>query len=144
MADMLANTGAVDILNAFFNNVFPTSKNLTLRLFTNNHSPASADTAASYTEAAGGGYAAITLTNGSWVQSLTNSIEQVAYAQQTFGFTGALTTNPIVYGYYITDGSASPALVAAGLLLAPFTPANNGDQIQVTPVIQLSHGTPAA
>ena len=144
MADMLANTGAVDILNSFFNNVFPVSKDCKLKLFTNNHSPASTDTASTYTEAAGGGYTAITLSNGSWVQSLANSIEQVAYAQQTFGFTGALTTNPIVYGYYIVDGAASPALIAAGLLTAPFTPANNGDQIQITPIIQLSHGTPSA
>ncbi len=143
MALYLVNTGAIQKLKAYFNNVWPAGgKDLTLKLFCNNHSPASTDTAGSYTEASGGGYAAKTLTNGSWTQSFVGSIEQVAYAQQTFTFTGALTTNPTVYGYYVVDADGN--LIFAELLPQPFTPANNGDNIQVTPTFQESHGTPAA
>jgi hypothetical protein len=38
----------------------------TLRLFTNNHTPSSADTEADYTEAVDGGYAAIALNAANW------------------------------------------------------------------------------
>lgn len=148
-AQMFANTGAAAMLAAYFNNSFPSNKNLTLKLFTNNRTPASTDTASSYTEAAGGGYAAITLANGSWTVSLQNGIEQAAYAQQTFTFTGQLTTNPAIYGFFIVDGNsnlitAQLFTLADGVTANPFTPANNGDQLLVTPLVQLSHGTPTA
>ena len=143
MAGILADSGAVDILNAAFNNVWPTGgKNLVMRLYTNNYAPTSTSTAANFTEANGGGYAPITLTNGSWVQSLVNSIEQMAYAQQVFGFTGPLTTNPLIYGYYLTD--AAGTLFAAELLAVQFQPNYNGDQFFLTPIIQLSHGVAIA
>ncbi len=54
-------------------------------------------------------------------------------------FTGALTTNPTVYGYAVLRGTT---LKWAELLAAPVTPANNGDTITVTPRKQQSTGTP--
>ena len=140
MAIQLADVGAASLLKAYFNNVWPAGgKNLTLKLFATNVTPSDTSTAGSFTEATGGGYAAKTLTNGSWTESNVGGIEQVAYAQQTFGFTGALTTNTTVYGYYIVD--ADGVLVYAEAQ-APFTPANNGDQITLTPTFQASKGTP--
>jgi hypothetical protein len=145
-AEMFNDAGAADALNAWLNNTWPAGgKNLILKLFCNNVTPADTDTLATYTEASGGGYAAITLTNGSWVVSEVSSIWQAAYAQQTFTFTGALTTNPTIYGYYIIDQTTPTAnVVWSQLLVAPFTPANNGDTCKVTPLLQLSHGTPTA
>ena len=142
MALVLADSGAAMQLAALLNNTWPVSKNLTMKLFTNNYTPLSTSTAGNFTEATGGGYASVALANGSWTVSLLNSIEQAAYAQQTFGFTGALTTNPTIYGYFVVDGSSN--LTWAELLPTPFTPANNGDQLLITPIFQLSHGTPVA
>lgn len=141
---ILNDLGAAAILAAYFNNSFASNKDLTLKLFCNNITPADTDTTGTYTEASGGGYAAITLTNGSWTVSQVSSIEQAAYAQQTFSFTGPLTTNLTIYGYYIIDKAVTPNVIYAQLLNAPMTPANNGDALKVTPIFQLSHGTPAA
>jgi hypothetical protein len=141
MALVLADLGAKSMLKAYFNNVWASGgKDLTLKLFATNVTPTDASTAGSFTEAAGGGYASKTLTNGSWTESNSGGIEQAAYAQQTFTFTGVLTTNTVIYGYYIID--ADGVLVYAELAGAPFTPANNGDTYKVTPIVQLSKGTP--
>jgi len=117
------------------------SASLTIKLFTNNVTPADTDTAGTYTEATGGGYAAKTITNGSWTVTVGNDPSDAAYAQQTWTFTGALTTNPTIYGYYVVD--ADGTLLWAEKLAASFTPANNGDELKITPKFQLSKGTPS-
>ena len=144
----LQDVGARAFLKARFNNVWPSTKDLTLRLFTNNITPGDGDTAGTYTEATGGGYAAKTLTCGSWTDSVVGGIAQVAYALQSFSFTGALTTNGTVYGYYVTDGDGiiqfSELLLGTdGTTPAPFTPAGASDHIDITPIFKLSKGTPA-
>lgn len=148
MAQVFADSGCLDFLRRSLNNTAPTGgRNLTLRLFANNVTPASDSTASTFTEAAGGGYAAITLTDGSWTVSTADGIAQAVYAARTWTLTGALTTNPGIFGYYITnaDGTLVTAerLAAAGST-AWFTPASNGDNCTVTPKIQMSHGTPTA
>ena len=140
MALVLTDLGADEILKTYFNNARPAGgNNLTLRLFCNDVTPA--QTGTSYTEATGGGYAAKTLTNGSWTVATANDPSDAVYAEQTFTFTGALTTNTTVYGYYVTD--ADNTVLWAETLTAAFTPANNGDNIKITPKFQLSSGTPA-
>jgi hypothetical protein len=142
MSLVVADIGADEILKTYFNNTRPAGgNNLTLKLYTNNLTPLDTHTAASFTEASGGGYAAKTLTNGSWTVTPANDPSDAVYAQQTFTFTGALSGNPTVYGYYVVD--ADNNLIYAELLTAPFTPANNGDNIKITPKFQLSKGTPA-
>jgi len=139
MALVLTDVGADEFLKVYFNNDRPAGGNdLTLRLFVNDVTPGQAGI--SYTEAAGGGYAAITLTNGSWTVNTANDPSDAVYAQQTFTLTGALTTNDTIYGYYVTDADAT--VVYAERLAASFTPLNNGDNIKVTPKFQMSSGTP--
>jgi hypothetical protein len=136
---VLLDVGADEILKTYFNNYRPGGgNNLTLRLFANNVTPAQAGI--SYTEAAGGGYAEITLTNGSWTITTGNDPSDAIYAQQTWTFTGALTTNLNVYGYYVTD--AAGTIIYAELFAGYITP-GNGTVIKVTPKFQLSSGTPA-
>lgn len=109
-----------------------TVRDLIYRLFATNVTPAETDTAGSYTEAAGGGYASKTLTGASW--TITNGAPtSAAYAQQTWTFSGALTTNGTVYGYYATRVTDADLVLAE--TFSPFTPANNGDQILLTPQI---------
>ena len=101
----------------------------TLRLFVNNHTPANGDTEADYTEAAGGGYAAIPLDETAWTTTPGSPTASVQ-PQQTFTFTGALTANASIYGYYVTDDNDK--LVYAEKLAAPFQPQNLGDNLKVT------------
>jgi len=141
MALVVADIGAATMLKAFFNNVWPAGgKNLTLRLYTNDYTPVEGSTAGNFTEAAGGGYAAKTLTNGSWTQSQVGGIEQVAYAEQTFNFTGPLSGSATVYGYFVTD--ADGVIVFAERGAASFQPAVDGDAIPIIPKFQASKGTP--
>lgn len=107
-------------------------RNLVYRLFATNVTPAETDTAGSYTEAAGGGYSAKTLTGSSW--TITNGAPtEAAYAEQTWTFTGALTTNGTVYGYYATRETDADLVLAEAF--TSFTPAANGDNIKLTPKI---------
>ena len=109
-----------------------TVRDLLYRLFATNVTPAETDTAGSYTEAAGGGYASKTLTGASW--TVTNGAPtEAAYAQQTWTFTGTLTTNPNIYGYYVTRVTDADLVLAETFTV--FTPTNNGDQILLTPKI---------
>lgn len=150
MAMVVADIGALNILKAYFNNTRPSNSlglasanDLQLRLFATNVTPNAngTDTAATFTQAAGGGYAAKTLTNGSWTCAASNPAD-ATYAIQTWTFSGVLTTNATIYGYYIVDSDG--VLVTAEALTA-FTPTSSGtDTFSVTPKIQASYGTPAA
>ena len=94
--------------------------------------PAETDTAATYTEAAGGGYASKTLAGANW--SITGGNPSVAsYAAQTTTFTGPLTTNPTIYGYFVTRLTTGDLVLSE--TFANFTPAAAGDNIVLTPQI---------
>lgn len=130
MALLVPNTGEVIALSYLVNKSTP--ENLVYRLFATNVTPAETDTAATYTEATGGGYAAITLTGSSWTVT-GGAPSTAAYAQQTYTFTGALTTNATIYGYYVTRATTGDLVLAE--TFTSFTPANNGDNIKLTPQI---------
>lgn len=131
MTILVPNTGEVIALQYLVNKV-ATPENLILFLFATNITPAETDTFATYTVAAGGGYADITLTGASWTVT-GGAPSSATNAQQTFTFTGALTTNGTVYGYGYKRVS-SLDLVAVETF-ASFTPAASGDNIKITPAI---------
>jgi len=106
----------------------------TLQLFVSNTTPAEGDTAGTYTIATGGGYADKTLTKTSWSVSTSSGTTTGSYAEQTYTFTGALTTNTTIYGYLVKMASAG-TLLWAERASATFVPANNGDTYKVTPTI---------
>jgi len=143
MALTLADVGADQILKAYFNNNWPASKDLVIKLFTNDYTPVDTDTTAQYTEAAGGGYVSKALANGSWTITVADDPSDAVFAEQTWTFTGPLTGNPTIYGYYIVDNNGSGVLVWAERLAANFTPSQNGDLLKITPKFQMSKGTPA-
>jgi hypothetical protein len=141
MAIVLADVGADNMLKVFFNDDWPTaSKDLSLRLYTNNYIPLDTSVAGDFTEASGGGYAAKTLTNGSWTVTVGNDPSDAVYAEQTWTFTGALSGSATIYGYFILD--ADGILCLGEKFDYSFTPAKNGDQLRLTPKFQLSKGTP--
>lgn len=129
MALVVTNQGEQLLLDAFTGKT--AGQNLVLRLFTSNTTPAETDTEATYTEAAGNGYAAITLTAANWTTT-PGAPTNTAYAEQTFTFTGALGN---VYGYYFTQVTSGKLVLAERFTSAPFNIANNGDQIKITPQI---------
>jgi hypothetical protein len=142
MALVLADVGADHMLEAVFNNAWPTAgKDLTIKLFTNNYTPLDTSDVDDFTEAAGGDYAAKTLSNGSWTVAPANDPSDAVYAEQTWTFTGALDGGATIYGYYVID--ADGTYWFGEKLGATFTPANNGDQLKVTPKFQMSKGTPS-
>lgn len=128
MAGVLVNQAEVIALKALLNHTAQ-SYNLILRLFTNNQTPVETHTEADYTEAAGNGYAAATLTGASWTVN-PGAPSSATYAEQTFTFSGALGN---VYGYYYT---ANGVLISAERFTdGPYNIQNNGDSIKITPTI---------
>jgi len=119
------------IILKLITNKLTTTEDLVLRLFTNNLTVAETNTESSVTEASGNGYSAITLTGASWTVSGT-APTQIAYAQQTFTFTGALGN---VYGYYLTQASSGKMIVVEKFSDGPYNIQNNGDTIKITPQI---------
>jgi hypothetical protein len=108
------------------------TENLSYKLFATNVTPAETDTAGSYTEAAGGGYADKDLTGASWTVT-PGAPTEAAYAQQDYTFTGALTTNGTLYGYFVVRTTTGDLILAE--TFTSFTPANNGDKVLLTPKI---------
>lgn len=136
---VLMDSGATQMCNSYFKKVNAAGSSLILRLFVNDIVPAVGNTRLSYTEAAGGGYAAKELTAAAFTVSTVAGLVQAAYAQQIFTFTGALTTNPTIYGVYIVD--IDDVLICAERAPTTYTPAVNGDTFAVTPVFKLSQLT---
>lgn len=130
MTIVVPNTGEGIALGLLVNKYV--GENLVYRLFTNNITPSETDTTATYTEATGGGYGAITLTGSSWTVTL-GAPSNASYAQQTYTFTGPLTTNPDVRGYFVTRATTGDLVLAETFTV--FTPAASGDTLKITPTI---------
>lgn len=126
---LVPNAGEDLALQNFLNKTAP--QNQTLRLYTNNVTPAETDTAGTFTEASGFGYSAIGLTGASWTIT-PGAPTEAAAAEQTFTFTGALGN---VYGYFFTQTVSGILMWAERFTGAPFNITTNGDQIKVTPKI---------
>jgi hypothetical protein len=110
-----------------------TPEALTLKLYSNNKTPAAGDIASGYTEVSGGGYASKSLTRAGWnAASGTPAAKQYGTAQ-AFNFTGTVT----VYGYFIV-GATSGTLYWAELMYPSGQTFNNGDSCTVTPKITLT------
>jgi hypothetical protein len=107
------------------------AQNLVLNLFQNNITPSDTDTTATYTAATFTGYAAITLTGASWNAASAGTI---AYsAQQTFTSTGVVANS--IYGYYVTQVTSGTLVWSERDASAPFSIANVGDAVKITPTI---------
>lgn len=139
MAQVLTDLGADEILKAYFNNNFPLNKDLSLRLFTNNRSPLDTDITSDYIEAIGGGYLTKDILSGSWAVNTINNPSDAEYFQQLWTFTGSLTGNSTIYGYYVVN--SDNVLLWIETLNTPFTPVSNGDKLAITLKFQLSKGT---
>ena len=132
MTLVVPNVGEQSALNKLLN------QNLTLKLFSNNITPGETDTAASYTEVSGGGYASKPLTFANWTVTPGAPTAALYNAAQDFSFTGATGAPSTIYGYYIVDGSNVLILAERfAPAVVPFTPIA-GSLIRITPRIEAS------
>ena len=103
----------------------------TFCLYKTDVTPAEGDTLGSYTEADFTGYAAKTLTAGSWnAASTSTGTTSKTYAAQVFTSSGASQT---IYGYFVKNGATllwSEKFATARTLVSP-------DTLTITPAIQL-------
>lgn len=100
----LGDSGARAMLAAYFNSEFPVvSRNLSLRLFTNDWIPADGDKTSDYVEASDAGYARKVLINGNWLININHDPPDVTYSTQTFVFSEPLSAGVVVYGYFVVD-----------------------------------------
>lgn len=132
MALVISNVVEEDVLESFLE-----TENLFLRLYSNDVTPAETDTAATFTQVTGGGYAAITLALGSWV--ITPGAPTIAlYTQQTFTFTGATGAPSTIYGYYVVNAGGflrwAERFPGANVPFAPIS----GSIIRITPRMECS------
>jgi hypothetical protein len=130
MSLLVPNAGEVQLLGIAINNV--ANENLLLKLFSTNVTPAEADTPASYTEVTATGYAAITLTKGSWSVANVAGVTTASYAEQTFTMTAATAC----YGYYVV-GATSGILYWAESFGSNYAIPAGGGSIKITPKITL-------
>jgi hypothetical protein len=107
---------------------------LTMKLYGNNKTPAHGDSAAAYTEIAGGGYAAKPLTFGNWNIAGGEPSTATYNASQMWTFTGAINAPGTIYGYFVTRDSDGQLMWAERFASAvvPFTPVN-GSVVNVLP-----------
>lgn len=132
MSLLVPNVGEAAMLKMIMNNTAP--QDLVLKLYTNDITPAETDTASTYTEASGDGYAAETLAGADW--SFTAGTPSFAqHAEVPFSFTGPLGD---VYGYFIVQETSGILMWAERFSGAPYNIQNNGDQIKITPYIELN------
>ena len=141
MPGIITDLGCDQELKAYLNNDFPAVKDLTIKLYTNDYTPVDTSIPADFTEATGGGYVSKTMTNGSWVITPANDPSDAIYPELIWTFTGPLTGNPSIYGYFIVDDNNT--LIFAEKFAVARTPVNNGDQLKLTVKVKLSKGTPS-
>lgn len=106
---------------------------LTMRLYGNDKTPADTDTAAAYTEIAGGGYVVKPLLLAGWV-IIPNAPSAGTHAPQTWLFTGPVNAPNSIYGYFVTRNIDGKLMWAERFPSAnvPFAPVN-GSKIVVLP-----------
>ncbi len=114
----------------------------TLKLYVNDVTPDRNSTDATFTEASGGGYAQKELNRASWSFSTNvNKFGEATQPLQGFSFTGPLTGNATIFGWFLvkrfSTGESTGGLLAARRLIVPFSPANNGDNIGVSLILEL-------
>lgn len=127
MSLLVPNVGETLMLKLILNNA--TQGDVKLHLYSNDVTPAEADTVASYTLVTDP--AAKTLTGSSWDTSTTAGT--ASYAQQIFTYSGAGTA----YGYVVTDNAGTTLLWAERFSDGAYTIPSGGGTIKITPTISI-------
>jgi len=113
-----------------------------LKLFTNAYVPVRGMAPANFTEAAGGGYAHVVVdSSADFTEEYGNAPPDIILPEQSIAFSGPLTGDAEVKGWYLIKQDLSKVR-AAKLLDTPYTPPSGGGTLRFTPRIQAGGGTP--
>jgi hypothetical protein len=119
--------------------LYPASgENWTLKLFSNNITPAESDTAGTYTEATFTGYVAKTITRtqsgATWAVPTTSA----GTTSSTYGTAQSWspTTSQTIYGYYVIGATSTTLLFAE--VFSSAKNLVNGDTLTITPRLELA------
>ena len=132
MAVVVPNQGEGIMLQNIVNAKTP--ENFIMKLYENNITPGETDTELTFTECTAPGYAAVTLTGASWGAPTEGDPTEIVFPQHTWTFTGAGNSQ---YGVFYVEETSGDLVQAERFAGAPLAIANNGDQIKVTPKINL-------
>lgn len=125
MAILVPNEGEAQMLAIILGKA--SSETLQLKLYSNDITPAETDTASTYTEVSGHGYAAQSFSPADF--TIAEGAPSIATpTAKTFTFTGAAGN---VYGYYVV-GATSGKVYWAERFGVVFNAQNYGDHIVVT------------
>jgi len=131
MTLVVPNSAEVLILGYILNKNAPTELNI--KLYANDIIPSEADTVSTYVEVSGGGYVEKQLTAASWSISAGNPSTS-EHPQVPWVFSGVAG---LVYGYYVVRRTGGELLWAERFTNGPYNIAQNGDEIRVTPRLNL-------
>lgn len=139
MALLVPNEAEERMISMIVNATTAQNLNLKLELYKNNLTPASTDVKADYTPSTFTGYAAVSLTSGSWtITAATSSAPAMAAQTSATTFSCSATTSESVYGYFVYQTGATVMMWAERFSDGPYTIANNGDRVVLTAQITLS------
>jgi hypothetical protein len=137
MALIIPNAGEADAL-AYYVAKQPVDQ-LVLRLYTNDYTPVAGSTTGSFTEAVGGGYAALVLSGSDW--TIVSGAPSLAFcAKQTFTCDGSAGAQ-VIHGYYLTRENTGAIAHAERFATVPAAFAIAGDKIEITPKISMASVT---
>ena len=130
MTLVVPNAGEAKMLAAIV-----AAQNFTLKLFKSNTTPGESDTAGTYTEATFTGYAAKTLSTGTWNAPVEGAPSYIDRADEVFTSSADQATEN-VYGYFVVGASDGVIRWAERFSDAPIAITNLNDAITVTPRLE--------
>lgn len=132
MTLLLPDAGERNFLDMALSDAAPEAQ--VLKLYSNDVTPAEGDTAATYTEATIGGYAAVNLVRATWnAASTATGVTSKTYPGQTWNFSATGT----VVGYFIIKVTAGTILWAERMFASPGQVFNGSDSLTLNIRIQL-------
>jgi hypothetical protein len=134
MALVVTTAGQLDLAKYYVNLSAP--QDLVLHLYTNNYMPGQSSALGSFVEASGGGYDSIILSGSDWTISSGEQVEAVC-KQQVFTCDGS-AQGQSCYGYFVTRSASGTIAHAERFPNGPYSFANDGDQIKITPKIEFA------
>ena len=134
MALLVPDVGEVKLLEMALKDANP--GDMIIHLYVNDKTPVEGDNLVSFSEMSTQGYVSQVLTRANWVVSSAAGVSTAQYPQLVFTFDGT-GDDTNVYGYYITTNDGAEKLLWAERFPNAITVRNNGDQIKVTPKMEL-------
>lgn len=134
MALLITELGQQRCLAAIVNK--SPAEDMVLRLFVNDKQPGAGDVATDYSEADFAGYAQLILSGARW-RILSGDRVAAIFPEQIFVNATRRELAQEVFGYYVTQTKSGILMWAERFSDGPYAVGNEGDQIRVTPRLEI-------